>query len=287
MQWKHGYRLFLPLLLALAPAAPAAVPVAIDGAGESLQQALEQALKEQEFEPAGYDEAELLVVVGPEAFRRALDGDRPVMALHVPRAELLDAWRDGCTCTGLFPETDPALQLRLIRELLPRATRVGLILADESAWAEGYLPGYARRLDLELEVRRIPDRTALGEALAELVPEVDVLLAVTDRELYSAATARQVLLSGYRQNRPVVGPDRRFVDAGSAASIHHAPEALAREAAAILARLRDQGRLPAPDFPEDFSLVLNKQVLETLDLPVGDLERLERRLQVQKREVRP
>lgn len=277
----QGRRWGWPLLVVLLAVSPVARPaVAVDGAGGPLVQALEQALEEQGLEPVGRDEARFLVAVGTEAFRRALDDERPVVALHVPRAKLLEAWRNGCTCTGLFPETDPALQLRLIRELLPRAGRVGLIVHEESAWAPSYLAGYAREQGLTLDTRLIGNRTGLGEALAAILPEVDVLLAVTDGELYSGATARQVLLTGYRQNRPVVGPDRDFVEAGSVASVHYEPQALASEAAAILARLRDQGRLPAPDFPHAFAVALNERVLETLELPLADPAQLRRRLEV-------
>ncbi len=274
--------LVLLILLAVHGPAGASFSVTVLAADENFSDLLGQELAQRDIGQAEPGDGDMVVAVGGEAFRRALKGNRPVVAVDVPRAELLGAWRRGCSCTGLFREMDPALQLRLVSRLLPTASRVGLLLGPESRWAGSYLPGYADHLGLSLETRRVEDRDELGVALARLLPRVDLLLAVADSELYSPATARLVLLTGYRQNRPVVGPDAAFVEAGSVASMYYPREDLAAQVVQWLASFRDEGRLPAPAFPAAVSVAVNERVAKTFELPVDTSGVLRRELEVRR-----
>lgn len=272
----------LLVLLAVHGPADASLSVTVLGGDERFSALLQQELAEWDIALTEPEDGDMVVAVGSAAFRWALKGRRPVIAVDVPREELLEAWRRGCTCTGLFGEIDPALQLRLISELLPAASRVGLLLGPESRWAGPYLLGYADHLGLSLETRTVEHRDALGAGLARLLPRVDLLLAVADSELYSPATARLVLLTGYRQNRPVVGPDAAFVEAGSVASMYYPREDLAAEVARWLATFRDEGRLPAPAFPGAVSVAVNERVARTFELPVEASGVLRRKLEVRR-----
>lgn len=227
------------------------------------------------------DQAELRIALDPESFRTALESDDYVIGVEIPRQQALAARARGCRCTALFAGADPRRQLRLIRALLPAAGRVGLLLGPESRWVEKVLEPGLVSPPVEFDVEYIEDPENLGPALGRLLPRVDVLLAVRDPLIYNPRTAKLVLLTSYRQGRPVIGPNAEFVRAGSLATTYSSGYDLVSAVAELLGHFRDKGALPAPAFPEVFSVSVNEHVARAYDLLVRDPQWLASRLKAE------
>lgn len=269
--------LLLPLL---AQASGGRVDVAVLAPSESFRERFESGLEETRggrIEFTSPARASLLLAIGSDAFQEALDSGKPVIGLMVPRRQALEAYANGCGCAAFFAETDPRLQLELLQRLFPGARRVGLLTGPDSLWVSGYLKPHVSGLGLQLEhqhLDELPSTNALGRQLSRLLPAADVLLAIDEPAIYSAETARLVLLTSYRQNKPVVGPDDRFVGAGSVASVYYSGQDMVNQAARAISNYLGSGRFPSPDYPRYFSVAVNEHVARTYDAASVDAAEL-------------
>ena len=257
------------LMLAWSLPAQAAVSVLLTGpAGEqteSFRAALQDQAGAQVSLVSSEDQAQLVLALGENAFRDALAGSLPVLGVHVS-AETWRRVRDtGCRCTVVYREAAVADQLQLLAALLPAAKRVGVLLGPASTLTSEQLQSAGRLFD----VRRLTRADQLAVELAEVLPRVDVLLAVPDSQLYNGSTARLVLLASYRQQVPIIGPDEPFVRAGSLASAHPSSSGLVRATLDMLQEFDQRGVLPeARHAASTFSI--NHHVAKSYGVPVPE-----------------
>ncbi|WP_351079682.1 hypothetical protein, partial [Shewanella sp. CAL98-MNA-CIBAN-0140] len=75
----------------------------------------------------------------------------------------------------------------------------------------------AKPMGLEI-VPQLWENTSDSRPLQNLFKNSDVLLGLDDPNLYNPKTVKNLLLSSYAQQLPLVGPNAGFVRAGSLAS---------------------------------------------------------------------
>lgn len=104
--------------------------------------------------------------------------------------------------------------------------------------------------------------------LQNLFRNSDVLLGLDDPQLYNSKTAKNLLLSSYAQQLPLVGPNAGFVRAGSLASTYSDQA----DWLAVLDRLLDHppANWPRSLYPEHFKVVGNPQVARSLGIEQVD-----------------
>lgn len=165
--------------------------------------------------------------------------------------------------------SDPPLerQLHLITSILPQAQRIGVLYSTESEFLLPELRRYAEALELEIEPQRW-DNINDSRPLQALFRDSDVLLGLDDPLLYNPKTAKNLLLSSYAQQLPLVGPNAGFVRAGSLASTYSDQA----DWLAVLDRLLDQPPASWPHalYPEHFKVVGNPQVARSLGIEQVD-----------------
>jgi ABC-type uncharacterized transport system substrate-binding protein len=217
-----------------------------------------------------------VLALGENAFRQAQALQIPVIGVHISFHTLQAARQAGCLCTAVYRESTSAAQLLVLREMLPAARRIGVLYGPHSAASElpPDLPGFL------FERRTLSRAEQLPAALAELLPRVDVLLALPDPVLYNAETARLVLLSSYRQGKPVIGPDEQFVRAGSLAAAHPSADGLIEATVTLLQHEGLPTTLPEPVYARA-AVALNVHVARSYGVIAPDIPAIERRLEAQ------
>lgn len=165
--------------------------------------------------------------------------------------------------------SDPAQerQLRLIAAILPQARRIGVLYSADSEFLLPELRQHAKPLGLEIVPQRW-DNTSDSRPLQTLFRNSDVLLGLDDPQLYNPKTAKNLLLSSYAQQLPLVGPNAGFVRAGSLASTYSDQT----DWLAVLDRLLDLAPTNWPHslHPEHFKVVGNPQVARSLGIEQVD-----------------
>nr|WP_319527677.1 ABC transporter substrate-binding protein [Pseudomonas laurentiana] len=163
----------------------------------------------------------------------------------------------------LWSDPPPARQLRLIRYLLPQAQRIGVLYSEHSRFLLDELNQSARLLGLRINAQAWPDPRD-NRPLQALLQDSDVVLGLDDPNLYNPRTVKNLLLSSYARQMPLIGPTAGFVKAGGLASTFSDQQDWLR----VLDRLLDQApaKWPRTHYPEHFGVVGNPQVARALGL---------------------
>lgn len=225
-----------------------------------------------------------LVVLGYKAAQLVARGyDGPVLAALLPRAvyqALLQqevAQEARRRWSGIVLDQPWSRQVGLIRLLLPRAKRIGLLLSAANAQTLSELGDAAAAQGMALDAVQIDDASQMFSRLRTLLAKIDVLLAVPDRDLINRNTLEGYLMSAYRAGIPVIGYSPSMVDAGALAAVYSAPEDVGRQLAEILDGPA-RGRLSALIQPAYFKVKVNRSVARSLELPVAEEDVLARLL---------
>ncbi len=220
----------------------------------------------------GAPAADLIVTAGSEALRQALQRappGTPILATLLPRQafERLagDAARTNRRLTGVVLDQPPARLATFIRHLLPGQTRIGLLTSSET---RTLLPALRQSSgNLQFDSEDVDNDAALLPALNNLLPRVGALLALPDAAIYRRDNIKSILITSYRQQRPVIAYSAAFVTAGALAALYSTPAQIARQAAEMI---EQPGSLPVLVYPVQFAIAINANVAQALGLNVAD-----------------
>lgn len=275
--WRHGLLLACLLLAPFAWSADILLTAAEDGAGV---QAFTQALAQQRPEdhvtftplkdlpaPSQLPASTRLILLDlPGLDWRLQDAQGPpTLVLRISRLQARQ--RLGSTHPAkislLWSDPPLARQLQLIANILPQAERIGVLYGPDSEFLLPELIQFAKPMGLEI-VPQLWDNTSDSRPLQTLFKNSDVLLGLDDPQLYNPKTAKNLLLSSYAQQLPLVGPNAGFVRAGSLASTYSDQS----DWLAVLDRLLDHppANWPRTLYPEHFKVVGNPQVARSLGI---------------------
>lgn len=208
-----------------------------------------------------------LILLDPQAldWRLRESAGPPALVLRISRVQARLRLGDTRPPYLSLLWSDPPLerQLRLIRYLLPQAHRVGVLYGENSQFLLGELRQAARPLGLEIDAQPWPDLRD-NRPLQTLLKNTDVLLGLDDPQLYNPKTVKNLLLSSYARQMPLIGPNAGFVKAGALASTLSDQN----DWLAVLDHLLDQPpeKWPRAHYPEQFSVSGNQQVARALGI---------------------
>lgn len=231
---------------------------------------------------------ELIIAAGSEALRSALalGGNTPILATLIPRSGyeriLAESGRNrprGST-SAIYLDQPPARFANFIKKLLPGAQRVGLLISDETRPALATIRQSLGGLMVESE--DVASDSSLLDAVNNLLPRVNLLLALPDSNIYKRDNIKAILVTSYRHQRPVIAFSRAFVNAGALAAIYSTPGQIARQASDLLNTLpAGISQLPPPQAPSLFAISINSAVAQSLSLEVPDEAVIRRSLQAE------
>ncbi|WP_248806305.1 ABC transporter substrate-binding protein [Pseudomonas sp. MWU13-2100] len=237
-------------------------------------------------DPGRLPPATRLILLDPASLDwRLKDKQGPAtLVLRISRLQATQRLGSGPSANLSLLWSDPPLarQLRLIREVMPQARRIGVLYSHDSEFLLRELNQAARPLGLEIVPQRWDD-TSDSRPLQNLLKSSDVLLGLDDPSVYNPRTAKNLLLSSYARQLALIGPNAGFVKAGSLASTYSDQS----DWLAILDELLDRApsSWPGSLYPSRFKVLSNPQVARSLGIEPIDEASLATRLA--ERETRP
>src|SRR5471032_703093 len=279
--WRRGVLLACLLLTAPAWSADILLTAAEDGAGvQAFVQALAQRRPDDHVTftplkdlpaPSQLPASTRLILLDlPGLDWRLQDAQGPpTLVLRISRLQARQRLGNTRPARISLLWSDPPLdrQLRLIIGILPQARRIGVLYGIDSEFLLRELRQYAAPMGLEI-VPQLWDNINDSRPLQSLFKNSDVLLGLDDPQLYNPKTVKNLLLSSYARQLPLVGPNAGFVKAGSLASTYSDQT----DWLAVLDRLLDHPPTgwPRTLYPEHFKVMGNPQVARSLGIEQVD-----------------
>jgi putative ABC transport system substrate-binding protein len=121
----------------------------------------------------------------------------------------------------------------------------------------------------------------LTDKIKHALNHSDVLLALPDSSIYNSKTVKNILLTSYRQRKPIIAFSNNFVNAGALASIHSSTEQIAGSASKLIEKFFDSDMRfeKSTNYPDEFDISINRQVFWALDLIIPDINKIKPSLQ--------
>lgn len=279
--WRRGMLLACLLLTAPAWSADILLTAAEDGAGvQAFVQALAQRRPDDHVTftplkdlpaPSQLPASTRLILLDlPGLDWRLQDAQGPpTLVLRISRLQARQRLGNTHPARISLLWSDPPLerQLKLIASILPQDRRIGVLYGIDSEFMLQELRQYAAPMGLEIVPQRW-DNINDSRPLLNLFKNSDVLLGLDDPQLYNPKTVKNLLLSSYAQQLPLVGPNAGFVKAGSLASTYSDQA----DWLDVLDRLLNHppASWPRTLYPEHFKVVGNPQVARSLGIEQVD-----------------
>ena len=225
--------------------------------------------------------ADLIVTVGSDALRKALSrtDSPPIVATLLPRLSyerILSEHRRPGRITAIYLDQPPARQAAFFRHLFPEQKRFGLLVSPETRGLAGQYRQAFSNAGLILDIEDADTDKALLPALSAVLERSSALLALPDSTLYRRNNIKAILITAFRQQRPIVGYSPAFVTAGALAALHTTPHQAARQTADLI--IANGTNLPPPSGPTQFAIAINPNVAQALGIKVPDEAAIRRAL---------
>lgn len=217
---------------------------------------------------------DMVIAVGMHAAEVLMAESRsPVLAVMVPQsgyeALVKNPSRHVSAVSAIYLNQPWERQIDFLFVALPDSHRVGVLHMAVPGQEVRQIASEVLRHGGVLVVQEVGTEPALSVSLNELLQGCDVLLALPDGTIYSAGNIRNILLSTYRHNVPLLGWSQAFVNAGAIAALYSSPEQLARQAVQMVLGYEQSGRLRAPQYPAEFNIAINRQVARALGIDIA------------------
>ena len=171
--------------------------------------------------------------------------------------------------TAVYAEPSPAVQFQLISMLYKKPVSVAVLLNNKATYAARILQRAALLERAELTVENYVSGENLNRILNR-VAGVNVILATPDHTVYNSDNIRNIFITTYRRNQPVIGFSVALVKAGALASSYSDIEDINAQVADLIADFEVSGKLDAPQFPKYFGVAVNDDVARSLNIVVDD-----------------
>ena len=158
----------------------------------------------------------LLITIGTPALTSALTrpGQLPIIATYIGQAEFSALASEAGENRPMMAIYDQPPLAALGRAILPAASRVALLASPQSRYHYNDLLDQLPAYGLKGQIFVVENEKELIQTLGRALNYGDFLLGTPEPEIFNPRTIKHILLTAYRHNRIVIGPQRAKNDAG-------------------------------------------------------------------------
>jgi putative ABC transport system substrate-binding protein len=226
-----------------------------------------------------------LIIVLNESVIEKLPSERPPTLFVLPQPLAIELQKKD---SALYWTPSLAMQLALIKAILPATNRVGMLVSannEDQSWLRTFKQ-YAVEKGIEVFIQTL-DKSRIGRQVSDLAVSTDVLLAQPDSSIYNRETIRFILLAAYRQNKALIGPSLAFVNAGSLATLYAPSSTINQEILQRVQYFLKQKKLPYAGRIKNMEFSINPQVAKSLGLKIPSTEELQTKMRFEELPIWP
>jgi len=241
---------------------------------DALQQDVDVQLIDDDISGQNY---KVVILTGPKAVIQ-WQGKQPAVAVFI-NASVAHKHADKLE-SALYVEPPFPRQIGLAKAILGDDRPLGVLASSADKWNVRQYRG--KPLSSALITPYFVDQYEnLNRALIDLLRNNHALIGIYDPHLYSSNNIKNILITAYRQNKPLIGPSSAYIKAGALATTYSdLDDVVKRLKEIILAGLRE-GNWPEPGYNPYFKVRYNEQVGRSLNLLLPPVDKLQTQLMQQ------
>ena len=172
--------------------------------------------------------------------------------------------------------------LNFIKYLLA-TQNIGIIKHKNNKISSKKLIELSTTFELNLEQYLFESGDNPVNMVRELLQVNDVLLSLPDPEIYNRKTLKGILLTTYRQNKPMISYSPAHVKSGALAAIYSSPENIGNQIAGLLNKfLEDKSFKPESHyFASEYGISINHRVARSLGIKLIDKKEILKNLKLE------
>lgn len=165
--------------------------------------------------------------------------------------------------------------LKFIKYLLPVKNISIIKQSDNKIDAKG-LKRLSKSLNIKLQQRIYNANDNPLNLVKEILKSSDVLLSLPNPNIYNRQSLKGILLTSYRQKKPLISYSPAHVKSGALASIYSSPENIGNQLSKLInSILEDKFFRPEPFYyASGFDIKINHRVAKSLGLKLSDKDQV-------------
>jgi ABC-type uncharacterized transport system substrate-binding protein len=232
----------------------------------------------------------LVVAVGIKAATAAAESNAPnILNVMIPKSGhkklLLDFPKRNKSTqySTIYLDQPLERQLSLIAAAFPDRNRLGVMFEAANLNEINQLKQIGHEYGFELYEREVAASTAMFDSLQDVLQHSDILLALPAPAIYNSTTLRNILVSTYQSNTPLVGFSSAYVKAGAMCAVISTPAQLAIQTSTIILKHTETGALPPAQAPKLFEIAVNERVAQSMGITIKSPDELLKKMSLIKR----
>ncbi len=183
--------------------------------------------------------------------------------------------------TVLYMTQPYCRQIHFIKQINSQWKTFSYLSSQNNPVDDASIRKCADRYDMATYKVNTSQAEQLTNDLKNALSHSDLILALPDKTIYNSKTAKNILLTSYRNRKPVIAFSKSFVNAGALAAIHSNTEQIAQSVCLLIEQYyeMDLQFKKQVNYPQSFNISINRQVFRALDLPIPDVEELKQVLE--------
>lgn len=174
-------------------------------------------------------------------------------------------------------------QLSLIAAAFPERHRIGVLYdatpPDELIQLREKMHEYG----LTLHEQDVSRNSSVFDTLQKILQQSDILLALPVPSVYNSSTLRNILVSTYQAEIPLVGFSSAYVKAGAICAVFSSPAQFASQTSLVIQKYLETGALPPSQYPKFYDIAVNERVAQSLKINIKSTDEILRLMSTSKR----
>ena len=211
----------------------------------------------------------MVLAIGSAA---ALSAREHLNGIPVLFTMVLEPEKNGLLPPGVTIKLSTKEKLEILRRLLPKTTRIGVIYSAESEVDWNEIVKETQRQGYQVVGKKIESGDVLPSTFDSMATGIDLFFMVADSKLYAPKTVEYLLLASIKHEVPVVGLSSSYTKAGALVSLEYDREDSGFTAAQMAVRIL-KGQDPAAlgyQHPSRILYSLNAEVAKRMKIHFSD-----------------
>lgn len=215
---------------------------------------------------------DLIYALGGDATKWASLGTSriPIVATMVLKD---DVFRKTANMTGVSLGYSLKIQFQWLKKFFPQQKTVAILFnPDENAAVVQSAKAISQQEELKLVAIPVDSPKELPYALEQLASNIEILFAIPDETVMSVNTAKEVLLTSFRNKVPLIGLSDNWVKSGAFYALSWDYKDLGHQCADLAQKLLGGASVQTipPEHPRKVAYTINAKIAEHMNLEIPE-----------------